>query len=254
MDVYNRAELPCDAQSKGRLLTLLRCFPQHEPTKKRFIDSMISWSMKGEYPAGDPELHQVAGSLAAEEGDAYEAEKHLALGTRDAAPILANLEYTWYTSDEAHTAALYCARAIFPLLLAGNLRAANTTFLLFTSKLSSSNPNLASQQISGSATEARIYPSLPLMNFLSLLLQAVQKGSSDLFRGLQQHYKQTIAEQTEGAWDDALIHIGEMFFGIRQPTQSNPMMDMLGAMFGGGGGGGSAAKRQDTPAPAPALD
>lgn len=189
------------------------------------------------------------------DGEPYEAERHLALGTRDSAPILTNLEYTWYTADDAHTAALYAARAIFPFLLAGNLRAANTAFLLFTSRLSSSNPALASQQISGSSSEARVYPSLPLLNFLSLLLLAVHKGSSDLFRGLQQHYKQVIAEQTEGSWDEALAHVGEMFFSIQQPRQSNPLMDMMGAMFGGGSGGGQERQKpQSNPAPPPALD
>lgn len=189
------------------------------------------------------------------EGEPYDAERHLALGTRDSVPILANLEYNWYSSDDSHTAALYAARAIFPFLLAGNLRAANTAFLLFTSRLSSSNPTLASQRISASTSEARIYPSLPLMNFISLLLLAVQKGSSDLFRGLQQHYKQILAEQTEGSWDEALEHVGESFFGIRQPKQSNPLMDMMGAMFGGsGGGGGQGRIPQSSPAPPPALD
>lgn len=67
LDVYNKAELPSDAKSKGRLITLLRCFPKGEPTRKRFVNEMVSWSAKNsEYPAGDPELHHVAGQLFAE--------------------------------------------------------------------------------------------------------------------------------------------------------------------------------------------
>ena len=51
----------------GKLLTLLRAFPPEEPTKKRFIGDMIAWSSKfGEFPAGDPELHHVAGTVYAE--------------------------------------------------------------------------------------------------------------------------------------------------------------------------------------------
>ena len=69
---------------------------------------------------------------------------------------------------------------------------------------------------------------------------------------LQQHYRQVIEEQTEGSWDEALAHTAEMYFGIRQPRQSNPLMDMLGGMFGGGGGGGN--RGVSSPAPAPALD
>ena len=51
----------------GKLLTLLRSFPPEEPTKKRFITDMVAWSSRfGEFPAGDPELHHVAGMLYAE--------------------------------------------------------------------------------------------------------------------------------------------------------------------------------------------
>lgn len=51
----------------GRLFTLLRAFPPQEPTKKRFVEEMITWSIKfGEYENGDPELHHVAGTLFAE--------------------------------------------------------------------------------------------------------------------------------------------------------------------------------------------
>lgn len=51
----------------GKLLTILRAFPRSEPTKKRFVTEMISWSSKvGDHPFGDPELHHVAGSIFAE--------------------------------------------------------------------------------------------------------------------------------------------------------------------------------------------
>lgn len=49
------------------MLTLLRSFPPEEPTKKRFVGEIVGWSSKfGDYPAGDPELHHVAGTLYAE--------------------------------------------------------------------------------------------------------------------------------------------------------------------------------------------
>lgn len=192
------------------------------------------------------------------DGEVYDAERHLVLGTRDSAPALANLEYTWFTQDEPHTAPLYAARAILPYLLVGNLRAANTVLLLFSNKLSNDHAALAAQTISSSSLEARICPSLPLLNFLALLLLACQKSAQDLFRGLLNHYRQQIAEQTEGRWDEALEHIGESYFGLRQPKQSNPLMDMMSSMFGGGagGGGGGGGRRGlgEAPAPAPALD
>lgn len=67
LDVFNKGEVKPDANSKGKLLSLLRSFPRDEPTKKKFIGEMIAWSSKyGEYPAGDPDIHHVAGSQFAD--------------------------------------------------------------------------------------------------------------------------------------------------------------------------------------------
>lgn len=85
VDTYNKAEVKPDAAAKARILSLMRAFPAGEPTRKRFIGEAIAyvclswqfyvlleltrnrWSSKlGEFPAGDPDLHHVAGSLYAE--------------------------------------------------------------------------------------------------------------------------------------------------------------------------------------------
>lgn len=79
----------------------------------------------------------------------------------------------------------------------------------------------------------RIYPSLPLLNFLGLLLLAVQQGGTDLYKQLAKHYAPHLKEV--GMWDDALAQIGELYFGIRIPRQGNPLFDMMGSMMGFGG-------------------
>ncbi|KAF2086929.1 DUF410-domain-containing protein [Saccharata proteae CBS 121410] len=256
LEVYFKGEVKPEAGSKARLLSLLRAFPKGEPTRKRVVGEMIGWSAKyGEYPAGDPELHHVAGTVLAEDDEVYEAERHFIHGTRDSPEHLVKLEYDWYAEDSAHTAPLYAARAVLPYLVAGNLRAANQSLLLFTSRLSQSAPGLSVQEVSGASSDLRVYPSLPLLNFLGLLLLAVTKGSADLFRMLRSHYKSHL-DEVQG-WNDALDQIGEMYFGIRIPSQGNPLMDMMSSMFMGGGGGAGAKKqsrRVEAPAPAPGLD
>lgn len=179
----------------------------------------------------------------------YDAERHLILGTKDSPETLATLEYAWYTSDDSHTAPLYAARGALPYLLAGNLRAANKFFLLFTSYLSK-QPGLGAQQVSTASSDLRVYPSLPLLNFLGLLLLAVERGDPSLFRQLKSHYA---AQLRDVNWGEALDTLGEMYFGIKVPRQGNPMMDMLGSMFGGGGLGGGAAKGAKKP-PIAGLD
>jgi golgi to ER traffic protein 4 len=74
-----------------------------------------------------------------------------------------------------------------------------------------------------------------LLNFLSLLLIAVQRSSADLFRDLTRHYTPHIKEV--GIWDETLATIGEMYFNIKIPRQGNPLLDMMGNMFFGGGQG-----------------
>ncbi|KAL8905425.1 MAG: hypothetical protein Q9171_006660, partial [Xanthocarpia ochracea] len=236
-----------------KLLTILRAFPRGEPTKKRFVTEMIHWSSRvGEYPLGDPELHHAAGSIFAEECEPYDAERHLALGTKDSPEQLARCEYEWYTQDDSHTAPLYAARAIFPYLLVGNLRSANKAHLIFTSRLNSANNSISVQEVSSKSSDMRVYPVLPLLNFLGLLLLAIPRGSSDLFKQLAKHYAPHVKEV--GVWDDALAQIGEMYFGIRIPRQGNPLFDMMGSMMGFGGGSPKPKPKKAEVTPPPAAD
>jgi hypothetical protein len=178
------------------------------------------------------------------EDEPYDAEKHLILGTKDSPETLVKLLYTWYTEDEPSTAPLYAARAVLPYLLTGNLRAANKSFLLFTSRLQSLS-NLTTQTVESKTSDIRIYPSLPLLNFLGLLLLAVQRGAPELFRMLKSQYKAHLAD-TGSSWSEALDQVGEMYFAIKIPTQGNPLMDMMGSLLMGGAGGGQPKKKART--------
>jgi golgi to ER traffic protein 4 len=215
------------------------------------------WSSKfGEYPAGDPELHHVAGSLYAEEHETYDAEKHLVLGTKDSPEVLARMEYEWFKEDEAHTAALYAGRAVLPYLITANVRAANTTYRIFTSALTADRgAQLGIQDVSSNSADLRVFPSIPLLNFLGLLLLAIQKGSADLYRQLTAKYASHLKEL--GMWDEPLEMIAEMYFGITKPRPSNPLMDMMSGLFGGGGapaGGSSRKPAIQSPTSMPAAE
>ncbi|KAM4056169.1 hypothetical protein HRG_003090 [Hirsutella rhossiliensis] len=251
VDVYRQAELAPDSAAKGRLLTCLRLFDAQEPTRKKFIGEMIGWSAKfGEYPAGDPELHHVAGSLYAEEHETYEAEKHLLLGTKDSPAVLAKMEYEWYKEGDAHLAPHFAARAILGYLLVGNVRAANTCYRLFTSSLSNENTGLGVQDVSSAHCDIRVFPSLPLVNFLGLLLLAIQRGAPEVYKGLVAKYATQINE-TE-VWAESLEMIAELYFGISRPRQSNPLMDMMSGLLGGGGAPQQPQRRKLRSAEAPA--
>jgi len=166
------------------------------------------------------------------DGEVLEAERHLTLGTIDSVQVFVDLEFDWYNSDEPSTAPQYAARVLLPYILVGNLRAANKAMLLFTSKLSTAS-GLSFQEVSTTASDLRIYPSMPLLNFLTLLLKAVERGTAEVFRQLKSQYSTQLKELQ--VWDEALTKIGETYFGIKPPNQGNPLFDMMGSLFGGGG-------------------
>lgn len=259
-DVYIKAQWPVNRENRDRILEVLKAFPQGEPTRKRFIQEVGNWTTKdgidGSNPErGDPELHHEIGLVFANEGEAYEAEKHLLLGqTPQSVQPLANLHYQWYKEDSPHTAAIYASRSVLPYLILGNLQAATTALAVFTSQLLSSNAGIPTQTIESPKSSVRIFPSLPLLNFLSLLTLSIQKGDKALFQQLAKHYAAHLKDVNE-LWSDALAQIGEIWFAIRLPRQGgNPLFDMMGSMLFGGNQQKPAAQpgRSSTPKPAQA--
>ncbi|KAK5630826.1 hypothetical protein RRF57_006541 [Xylaria bambusicola] len=150
------------------------------------------------------------------------------------------MEYEWFKEDDAHTAAQYAGRAILPYLITANVRAANTAYRVFTNALSDDKQSqLGAQDVSSNNADIRVFPSIPLLNFLGLLLLAIQRGNPDLYKQLTTKYAGHLKELD--SWNEALEIISEIYFGITKPRQSNPLMDMMSGFFGGGGGGGGAA-------------
>lgn len=253
-DVYIKAQWPITSETRSRAVEILKAFPPGEPTRKRFIQELVNWStraeIEGAHPErGDAELHHEIGVVLADEGEAYDAERHLLLGlVPQSMTPLVDMHYRWYREDSPHTAALYASRSVLPYLVLGNLKSANAALAAFTSQLLSLNPSIPTQMIESPKSSVRIFPSLPLLNFLSLLLLAVQKGDAGLFRQLAKHFAPHLKDDNE-LWSDALAQIGEIWFGIRIPQQrGNPLFDMMGSMLFGGN---QSKTNQKTPAAKP---
>lgn len=178
------------------------------------------------------------------EGEAYEAEKHLILGTKESATFFAQFLFEWYLEDsDVSTAPYYIARATLGYLVVGNIRDAKRSLLYFTEKLAAS-PRLAStakystiatQQMTSTVANFTLFSSIPLLNFYELLILTCQRKNQDLFRRLRAHYKKYIEEA--GGLDDALDKIGEKYFDIRVRNQSNMLQDLMGSLFSGSSSG-----------------
>ena len=66
-DVYMKGEFECNEENKRQLLEIFRAFPAEEPTRKKFITEMVTWSGKfGDLERGDGEIHHVVGSVLAD--------------------------------------------------------------------------------------------------------------------------------------------------------------------------------------------
>ncbi len=110
------------------------------------------------------------------------------------------MEYDWYTEDESHTAPLYAARAVLPYLLLGNVRGATSSYSVFVKRLTDAKTNLGAQDVKIADAAVKIFPSLPLLNFLSLLLLALSRGKAESYRQLRSHYGVHIKEV--GSWTE----------------------------------------------------
>jgi hypothetical protein len=116
---------------------------------------------------------------------------------------LARTLYEWYKQDETHTAPTYIARAVFSYFLVGNLQEASRSLDVFIQQLVQDNPALVTQEVQSASADIRVFPSLPLLNFLSLLRLAVQTGGADVFRNLKSHYASQLRDVQ--AWDDVRL-------------------------------------------------
>lgn len=90
---------------------------------------------------------------------------------------------------------------MFGYLLLGNIRDASRALQVFVGKLVEGSSDLVVQNVeSAGGVEMKVFPSLPLMNFLGLLVVATQTGGQDTFRNLKAHYAGKLKEVP--SWDD----------------------------------------------------
>jgi golgi to ER traffic protein 4 len=122
--------------------------------------------------------------------DIYSAEKHLLLGTKSSPSVLAKALYEYFLEDSPHTAGIYISRAILPYLSLQNLRDAQSSLTTFVDLLITGKNIPPHSTIEGNV----IFPSLPLLNFLTLLVAACSRGAPEFFNGLKKQYAHNLEE------------------------------------------------------------
>ncbi|KTW27346.1 hypothetical protein T552_04155 [Pneumocystis carinii B80] len=228
--VYNLMELRPDTSSKTRLLDILYLYGSSEPTRKRFINEILAWSSKwGETSVGDADLHHNIGVLLAQEGNLFEAEKHLVLGTNESVKPLLDLLCDYFYEDDLYMAPFYASRIVFPYLILYNIASAIRGYRGIVHYLVEER-KVQTHTLSSSVADVILFPSLPLMNFLCFLILTCQRGTVDLFHTLKAHY--TDALKKAPSWQPSLEKIGHLYFNIPvQHSSKNIWNDLMNQLF-----------------------
>ncbi|CED83811.1 Uncharacterized conserved protein [Phaffia rhodozyma] len=234
---------------RGRVTNLIALCPSTANWRKTVVDASINLSTKAPNlsPAGDPLLLQYIGELYYKEKDFVKAEPHLiSSGTRDSGKILGAMGFEW-CQEGAVDPSPYLLRLVLPHLLLSppSILPARSTLDTFLSHLLSSNPSFLIERIpfpSADNADEILYTTLPVANYLQLLIRSVQRSGSETAK-----VSWTELGSKYRSWGkpwlrdehikEAVQYISTNTFKIPAPRGAggnNMMADLMSSLFGGG--------------------
>lgn len=230
LEVYDLAEVKVDETSVGRLAQLLVMVDSTEPNLKDIATGMNNWSIKhSDYKFGDPRLHDVIGVKLLDGGLVYEAERYFMLGTHESVTKYVQLMYEWFAQSEDVTrVADYFSRLLFNYLFIKNMSYAYIAKDMFLDKFIEKTKAKV-DTIDKNGFKMYYFEEYSDLNFLQLLLLTCQVNSKDLFLNLKEHYSDS-AEK----YKNEMSFLGQEYFNIQAPKQSNFLQDMMSGFLGGG--------------------
>lgn len=232
VEVYNESDTRVDNESKSKLIQLISLFDPLEPTLKQVGIESINWSVKhGDNPFGDADLHHALGQKFVEAPAlAYEAEKHLILGTPHSTELYIKHIWSWYLEDPEPThIGSFVSRIVLNYLFIQNVKAANESLASLISKFCDEYPKFTHETVSESGISIELFESVPLLNFIQLLLKTVSTGNAQLYNKLLSRYS-TVIQQAD--LKEATAFIGELYFGVAVPKQVNLLQNLMSGFMG----------------------
>lgn len=237
LEVYDLAAIAVDDTSVARLIQLLVLVEPQEPNLKDVATGMNNWSVKfGDCKFGDAHLHNAIASKLLEAGMVYEAERYFMLGTAESRGKYVSLLWNWFSQsieddkkDSSSIAGNFLSRLIFNYLFILNINFAVKSRDEFVGQLVANCPQLESEVLEkGETFKMWYFPQIPELNFLQLLLLACQTKDKTLFLKLKEQYKDASSK-----FQSQLEFLGQEYFGIIAPRQSNLLQDMMSGLLGG---------------------
>ncbi|CCD27473.1 protein GET4 NDAI_0K02820 [Naumovozyma dairenensis CBS 421] len=244
LEIYDVAEIRQSKDSISRLIQLLVLVDATEPNLKDVATAMNNWSIKfGEYKFGDPYIHNVIALKLLANDHVYEAERFFVLGTQESVDKYVTLIWDWFlqatedananenTSEHVDVCDFF-SRLVFNYLFILNIkfaRLASSTFLnLFMEKFKPSHEIIEKGNADNKIVFFRDIQYQDL-NFLQLILLTCQSRDKSLFLNLKDHYTESASK-----YHSQLEFLGQEYFGIVAPRQSNFLQDMMSGFLGGG--------------------
>ncbi|OXB41014.1 hypothetical protein B1J92_L04444g [Nakaseomyces glabratus] len=231
LEVYDVADIKVSETSVGRLAQLLVLVDDQEPNLKDIVTGMNNWSIKhSEFKFGDPTLHNVIGNKLVAGGLVYEAERYYMLGTHESVGKYVDLLWSWFTqANDNNSVADYFSRLVMNYLFIQNIAYAYEAKELFLKKfIDHVSPKV--QTVDKNSFKLNYFNDYSDLNFLQLLLLTCQTGNKDLFQNLKEHYSESASK-----YKNELSYLGQEYFGITAPKQSNFLQDMMSGFLGGPG-------------------
>jgi hypothetical protein len=231
LDIYTESERKVDAESKSKLIDLISLFDANEPTLKQVSLGIINWSVKfGDQKFGDADLHYMLGQkFIQNDALAYDAERHLLLGTQNGFQLYVDLIWNWYLQDPTVTNIdRYASRIVLNYLIIENVKNAKDSLNIFIQKFTQLHSDFKYEKVSEFNTEFLIFETVPVLNLLQLLLITVQTKNTSYFQKLSQRYSSDIKALE---LNNAFTLLGEIYFGISVPKQGNILQDLMGGFF-----------------------
>ncbi|KAG0335665.1 hypothetical protein BG000_007334 [Podila horticola] len=200
VEVYNLDKVPVTEESRDRIFDLADLMDSENSQRKTFLQNAIS-----------------------------QAEAHLLVGTKESAEALGLVLFEWSELEPSHDKGAYLLRGVLQELAMRNLRDAHVVYSTFVERLPATY--LSSDQKSPDGVKTiKTYKS-SLINLTQMLLLACQTGNPAIFKQVAAKYKPVLAiDENFGA---LMTAIGELFFNIRAPKQTNMLADLMSSLFSG---------------------
>ncbi|KAL0945463.1 hypothetical protein HGRIS_000952 [Hohenbuehelia grisea] len=246
LDIYDTKGEAVTDESRGRLTQLIALTGSQGSWRKTLIDKSIAWSSKhGTHPAGDPDLQHYVGELLYKDGAFVAAEPHLlAAGKRESAKTLAEMYIQWAAGSSPGPFAL---RGTIPYLISGNVLAARTFIIHFTSHLpeqyliASSSPISVASSPTGLPTDV-VLTKDTVVNFSQMAVLTCQRAQGDKNKAMREAWVRLCGTYLSKGGLLAtpevrkyLNDIATLYFAMPPPRAqaANPLGDMMSSFFGG---------------------